>query len=83
MQRQVMNLATSKAKKGSVTYWIPVPTLHGEVPITEADKQLMGMFADTVSAHNNNVMAQNREASKLAGGGDFDLADDFTDVDAA
>ena len=86
MQRQMVNLATSKAKKGSVTYWIPVPTLHGEVPITEADKQLMGMFAETVSAHNNYVMEQNREATKLnnmTGGGDFDLADDFTDVDAA
>ena len=46
----------------------------------------MGMFAETVSAHNNYVMEQNREATKLnnmTGGGDFDLADDFTDVDAA
>ena len=42
----------------------------------------MGMFAETVSAHNNYVMEKNREASKMIDG-DYDLADDFTDVNAA
>jgi len=82
MQRQMISLATSRQKKGSVTYWVPSPTLDSEVPITEADKQLMGMFAETVSAHNNYVMEKNREASKMIDG-DYDLADDFTDVNAA
>lgn len=82
MQRQMISLATSRQKKGSVTYWVPSPTLDSEVAITEADKQLMGMFAETVSAHNNYVMEKNREASKMIDG-DYDLADDFTDVNAA
>lgn len=82
MQRQMISLATSRQKKGSVTYWVPSPTLDSEVAITEADKQLMGMFAETVSSHNNYVMEKNREASKMIDG-DYDLADDFTDVNAA
>jgi len=82
MQRNLITLNTSRMKKGSVTYWIPSPTLGAEVPITEADKELMGMFAETVAAHNNYVMEKNREATKMLDN-DYDLADDFQDANVA
>ena len=83
MQRCEILLRTDRKKNGSVTYYIPVPTLNGEVQITEADKELMGMFGETVKAHNATVMKKNREALKLNGNSDdADLAADF-DVNAA
>ena len=84
MQRCNIRLETSRQKKGSVTYWIPSPTLEGEVDITEREKELMGMFAETVKSHNNYVETKYREASKMnIDSDDFDLADDFADVNAA
>ena len=44
----------------------------------------MGLFAETVKGHNENVMNQYREAVKLiADDDDIDLAADFEDANAA
>tara|TARA_R100000234_G_scaffold88455_1_gene56855 strand:+ start:112 stop:969 length:858 start_codon:yes stop_codon:yes gene_type:complete len=81
MQKVWIKLATSKQKKGSVTYWIPVPTLSSECEITDDDKALMKKFAETVKAHNENIMNQYREATKLKSpAGDDDLAGDFNNA---
>jgi len=69
-------------KKGSVTYWVPSPTLEGEAQITQREKELMGMFAETVNAHNKYVDDKYREATKQVDV-DYDLADDFADADVA
>jgi len=77
-------LRTNKQKKGSVTYWTPMPTFDSTVSITDADKELMGTFAETVKGHNENVMNGHREAIKLmSDDADIDLAADFADADAA
>ena len=77
-------LRTNKQKKGSVTYWTPMPTFDSTVSITDADKELMGTFAETVKGHNENVMNGHREATKLmSDDADIDLAADFADADAA
>ena len=77
-------MQTSKNKKGSVTYWTPLPTLHGTTEITDDDKELFGMFRETIEAHNKYVMNAYREAQKLiANDDDVDLAADFNDADAA
>ena len=77
-------LRTNKQKKGSVTYWTPMPTFGSTVSITDADKELMGTFAETVKGHNENVMNGHREATKLmSDDADIDLAADFADADAA
>ena len=77
-------LRTNKQKKGSVTYWTPMPTFDSTVSITDADKELMGTFAETVKGHNENVMNGHREALKLmSDDADIDLAADFADADAA
>jgi len=77
-------LRTNKQKKGSVTYWTPMPTFDSTVSITDSDKELMGTFAETVKGHNENVMNGHREATKLmSDDGDIDLAADFADADAA
>ena len=84
MQKCIVSLTTHKHKKGSVTYWTPVPALVGEADITDEDKQLMSMFAETVKGHNDNVMNQHREAAKLvADDDDIDLASDFENANAA
>ena len=77
-----MKLTTSKQKKGSVTYWIPVPSFAGVVKtLSEDDKSLMSNFADTIKAHNENVMGQHREAVKLiSSGDDIDLAAEFSNA---
>lgn len=77
-----MKLTTSKQKKGSVTYWIPVPSFAGVVKtLSEDDKELMSNFADTIKAHNENVMGQHREAVKLiSSGDDIDLAAEFSNA---
>ena len=84
MQKCEISLTTHRHKNGSVTFWTPVPTLEKEVDITDQDKELMGMFAETVKGHNENVMNQHREAVKLiADDDDIDLAADFNDANAA
>jgi len=84
MQKCEISLTTHRHKNGSVTFWTPVPTLEKEVDITDQDKELMGMFAETVKGHNENVMNQYREAVKLiADDDDIDLAADFDDANAA
>lgn len=82
MQKCSILLRTDRKKKGSVTYFIPVPTLSGEVSISDSDKELMGMFGETVKKHNSVVMEKNRQARKLLADDDLDLADDFN-VNAA
>lgn len=77
-------LRTNRQKKGSVTYWTPMPTFDSTVAISESDKELMGTFAETIKGHNENVMNANREASKLlSDDADIDLAADFKNVNAA
>tara|TARA_A100001515_G_scaffold18878_1_gene13903 strand:+ start:6493 stop:7368 length:876 start_codon:yes stop_codon:yes gene_type:complete len=77
-------LRTSRQKKGSVTFWTPLPTFDSTVAITDDDKELLGTFAETVKAHNENVMNGYREASKLmSDDSDIDLAADFKDANAA
>ena len=84
MQKCVISLKTHRHKNGSVTFWTPVPALVDEVSITQEDKDLMAMFADTVKGHNESVMNQYREAVKLiADDDDIDLAADFDDANAA
>ena len=84
MQKCEISLTTHRHKNGSVTFWTPVPALEKEVYITDQDKELMGMFAETVKGHNENVMNQHREAVKLlADDDDIDLAADFEDANAA
>ena len=84
MQKCDISLSTHRHKNGSVTFWTPVPALVGEVSITQEDKDLMAMFADTVKGHNESVMNQYREAVKLiADDDDIDLAADFDDANAA
>ena len=77
-----MKLTTSKQKKGSVTYWVPVPSDAGVVKsLSEDDKSLMSNFVDTIKAHNENVMSQHREAVKLiSSGDDIDLAAEFSNA---
>jgi len=77
-------LRTNKQKKGSVTYWTPMPTFDSTVQLTLEDRELMGTFAETIKGHNENVMKSNREALKLiSDDGDLDLAADFADANAA
>lgn len=84
MQKVEITLKTSRLKKGSVTFFVPVLTEHKYLDgITENDKSLMSMFADTIKATNAGVMNQYREAVKLQSSEeDTDLSKDF-DADAA
>jgi len=84
MAQTTILLRTNKQKKGSVTYWTPMPTFDSTVAISDEDKELLGTFAETVKGHNENVMNEHREASKLmSDGSDIDLAADFKNADAA
>ena len=84
MQKCEVSLTTHRQKNGSVTFWTPVPVLSSEVDISQEDKDLMGMFGETVKGHNESVMNQHREAVKLiADDDDIDLAADFVDANAA
>lgn len=84
MAQVVMDLTTAKNKKGSVTYWTPVASEGDRVTISESDKDLFTLFAETVKAHNDSVMADYREAKKAASSDeDVDLAAAFNDADAA
>ena len=79
-----MKLSTAKNKKGSVTYWTPVAQPGETVQISDSDKDLFGMFADTVKGHNDSVMKDHREALKaMSSDEDVDLAAEFGDADAA
>ena len=79
-----MKLSTAKNKKGSVTYWTPVAQPGETVQISDSDKDLFGMFADTVKGHNDSVMKNHREALKaMSSDEDVDLAAEFGDADAA
>ena len=81
MQKVWIKLATSKQKKGSVIFWIPVPTLSSECEITDDDKALMKKFAETVKAHNQTIMEQYRQTAKLKSPAEDDnLAGDFDNV---
>ena len=84
MQRVWVNLTTSKLKKGSVTFFVPVPTEGDSIPsVPDEDKELLKMFAEVVKAGNQSVMKQYREAQKaVSSDEDIDLSRDF-DVDAA
>ena len=83
MQKVVIKLTTARMKTGSVTYYIPVPTLHKTVEVSDADKALMKDFAETVKGHNENVLNQHREALKLISPSEEqDLSADF-DVKSA
>ena len=78
MQKCWITLRTEKKKRGSVTYYVPIPTLSHEVDIKDEDKELMKKFAETVKAHNQNVLEQSREVEKLqVVESDDSLADDF------
>ena len=78
MQKCWITLRTDKKKRGSVTYYVPIPTLSHEVDIKDEDKELMKKFAETVKAHNQNVLEQSRESEKLqVVESDDSLADDF------
>ena len=84
MQKVVIKLATSRVKSGSVTYYVPVPTLHSEVQVSDADKALMKDFSETVKAHNENVLNQHREAQKLISPSEEqDLSADFANAQSA
>jgi hypothetical protein len=77
-------LRTEKQRKGSVTYWTPLPALNGSAEITEDDKELFGMFRDMIESHNSGVMSSYREAAKMiVDDGDADLAADFQDANAS
>jgi len=76
-----ITLRTHKNKKGSVTYWTPVPTLSGTVGLTEDDKQLVVKFDQTIRAHNDSVLREFKEAQKLLlSEDDSDLASDFANA---
>lgn len=78
MQKVMIKLTTSRVKSGSVIYYIPVPTLHSEVQVSDSDKSLMKDFSETVKAHNENVLIQHREAQKLISPSEEqDLSADF------
>ena len=79
MQKVQINMKTSRLKKGSVTFYVPVLTEHKYLAeITENDKSLMSMFADTIKATNAGIMNQHREAVKLQSSDeDTDLSKDF------
>ena len=78
MQKAVIELGTDKQKRGSVTFWTPKLALVKEVSIDDADKELIKQFADTVKGHNDKIMGEYREASKMGmNDEDLDLAQRF------
>jgi len=84
MAQVEMNLTTSRNKNGSVTYWTPVAQMGNVVSISDDDKDLFTLFAETVKGHNDSVMKDYREAIKAASVvEDVDLAAEFDNADAA
>lgn len=72
-------LKTSKMKKGSVTFFVPVPTEGKSLTaLSDEDKKLIRMFKDTIDASNVNVMKKHNEALKgSVSEEDSDLSKDF------
>ena len=84
MAQVEMNLTTSRNKNGSVTYWTPVAQMGNVVSISDDDKDLFALFAETVKGHNDSVMKDYREAKKASSVvEDVDLAAEFDNADAA
>ena len=84
MAQVEMKLSTMKNKKGAITFWTPVAQMGETVQITDEDKDLFGLFADTVKGHNDTVMTEHRGAVKaMSSQEDVDLAAEFGDADAA
>lgn len=83
MQRCNILLRTSKKTMGATSYFVPMPTLAGEIDISDEDKKMMAMFVETVKGHNEVIMNQYRDAVKLLEEDDLSLADDFKDAVAS
>ena len=77
--RVEVNLKTSKAKKGSVTFFVPVPTEGKSLTaLSDEDKKLIRMFKDTIDAANANVLKKYNEALRgSVSEEDSDLSKDF------
>ena len=77
-----IDLKTSKMKKGSVTFFVPVPTEGKSLTsLSDEDKTLIRMFKDTIDAANANVIKQYNEALKGdVSEEDSDLSKDFDAV---
>ena len=82
MQRIWIDLKTSKMKKGSVTFFVPVPTEGKSLTsLSDEDKNLIRMFKDSIDAANANVIRQHNEALKgNVSQEDSDLSKDFDAV---
>jgi len=78
MQKAVIEMGTDKQKNGGVVYWTPKLSLVKEVSISDADKELIKQFAETVKGHNDSVMHEYREAAKMSmSDDDIDLSQRF------
>ena len=78
MQKAVIEMGTDKHKNGGVVYWTPKLSLVKEVSISDADKELIKQFAETVKGHNDSVMQEYREAAKMSmSDDDIDLSQRF------
>ena len=78
MQKAVIEMGTDKHKNGGVVYWTPKLSLVKEVSISDADKELIKQFAETVKGHNDSVMHEYREAAKMSmSDDDIDLSQRF------
>ena len=63
---------------GGVTYWIPQPELVKEIPFTVESKELLQSFHDGVSASNQKILEEHRDALKMVTSDeDVDLAERF------
>jgi len=78
MQKAVIEMGTDKHKNGGVVYWTPKLSLVKEVSISDADKELIKQFAETVKGHNDSVMQEYRDAAKMSmSDDDIDLSQRF------
>ena len=78
MQKAVIEMGTDKHKNGGVVYWTPKLSLVKEVSISDADKELIKQFAETVKGHNDSVMQEYRGAAKMSmSDDDIDLSQRF------
>ena len=78
MQKAVIEMGTDKQKNGGVVYWTPKLSLVKEVSISDADKELIKQFAETVKGHNDSVMQEYRGAAKMSmSDDDIDLSQRF------
>ena len=78
MQKAVIEMGTDKHKNGGVVYWTPKLSLVKEVSVSDADKELIKQFAETVKGHNDSVMQEYREAAKMSmSDDDIDLSQRF------